>query len=453
MNLTVKRILIAILAIMLASVIFILGYFTHSWVQPTAASSLEWAINLIKDYYYEDVSKELSGNSGDYAINYIVNTYLDKYSRYYTPEEYTAALQSNAGNKVGLGISYSYVEGEGVLINYAFVNSPAYEAGVRGGDVYTGAQTEEESVTFESIGDFNEIVDSVEIGEKIKLFYDGGQVEVTKSEFTASYVYLCTNTSAWTVDYVQKDGKTELRLVESPNDKIEFLPDGAGYIKLIQFYGDNTALEFGQLIKKFNELNCTDLYLDLRGNGGGYVEVMQGIAGYFVDEGRVAMTARHRNGKRDTYNVYEPERLREDKVADVTVGKDVDVHVLANNATASASEALIGVLVSYGVVDYSNIYVSNFSDEYMAWLGYSESNDFNGRTYGKGIMQETRVNYATNEAIKLTTAKIYWPNDKCIHDVGLGLSDGCNLVDAEWSVTEDDNELRLVTQMVEATAT
>ena len=56
-------------------------------------------------------------------------------------------------------------------------------------------------------------------------------------------------------------------------------------------------------------------------------------------------------------------------------------------------------------------------------------------------MQTTFRNLLTGEALKLTTARILWPNGKCIHDVALSAKDGCTPVPAAWSVTADDKEL------------
>ncbi len=65
-------------------------------------------------------------------------------------------------------------------------------------------------------------------------------------------------------------------------------------------------------------------------------------------------------------------------------------------------------------------------------------------------MQSTFVNKPTGEALKLTTAKIYWPNGKCIHGEGLTLADGCKSVKTPWVVTKGDTELQSVVQMIKS---
>ena len=71
-----------------------------------------------------------------------------------------------------------------------------------------------------------------------------------------------------------------------------------------------------------------------------------------------------------------------------------------------------------------------------------------GKTYGKGIMQTTFRNFATGEALKLTTAQIYWANNKTIHGVGLTAEDGCNMVEAPAPLSGDGKELRAAVGMI-----
>lgn len=429
MNKKIKRVLKIVAAVLCAAVLFVGGYLTSYFINTSTSSSVKWALSVIGQKYYEDIDADMT----EVAIDAIVSEYLDQYSAYYTAEEYKELVDSNAGNKTGIGVSYTYVSGSGVLINYVMGNSPAWLCGLRAGDYLTGGSLGDEEVTFWQNSDFSDLVDSAETDEDITLYTaDGGTYTVAKSSYTASYCYLCTYSTAWTIEY---DDSGNYSLVESEEDKIGYLPDGCGYIKLLQFYG-NAAQEFGLLLEKFYELGCDTLYLDLRSNGGGYVDVMQKISSYFVSTGKEVMRAIYKSG---SYNVYNSKSAG----VGVSVSDDTEVYVLANSGTASASEALIGVLISYDIIDYSDIYISYYGDDYISWLGSSAKN---GKTYGKGIMQETIVNYSTGEALKLTTAQIYWPNGNCIHDVGLTEDDGCTMASASWAVTKNDEELQYVVQ-------
>ena len=193
-------------------------------------------------------------------------------------------------------------------------------------------------------------------------------------------------------------------------------------------------------------MQCTSLILDLRSNGGGYVSIMQNIAGCFADgKSTLAMLSRDKKGGEEKYDC----KKRSD--ADKRVNKNVKVFVLANAGTASASEALIGAMICYGALEYKNIFLSQYADEYINWL-YPTGNDIkNARTFGKGIMQTPFTNFRTGEVLKLTTAKIFWPDRQTsIHDVGVTLADGCTPVPTEWEWTRGDEELKSAVQIIKS---
>ena len=82
------------------------------------------------------------------------------------------------------------------------------------------------------------------------------------------------------------------------------------------------------------------------------------------------------------------------------------VSILADEWTASASESLIGALVDYGTVGFSDIY-----------LRKQENGE--AHSYGKGVMQSafTAVN---GSAVRVTSAEIFWPvSGRSIHETGV----------------------------------
>ena len=443
-----KKILIySVIAVVIAAIAT--GAYFLTVAIATPKSSYQWAMETIKKNYLYDFDEKAAQElfdgteTDEFKLKTVSAQMLDAYSTYYTAEEYNAIMQDNAGEKSGLGISYNFVEDEGVKLITVVGNSPAYNAGLRAGDVivkygYSGDETE-----IKKAEDFSKFIDARAKGEKFTVYTEEDAFEISKEIYSASYTFFATNTTAWSVSYPSGN---QGFLVENPADSLTFLPEGFGYIKLNQFYG-NAGAEFGKLVEKFNASKCTSLILDLRNNGGGYVSVMQDIAGYFVSSVKsgtnVAMTAKYKNGKKEVYNCVK-------KSGAQLVPKETEVYVLANSGTASASEALTGVLVSYDIVKYENIFISDFSQNYKDWYavqGYG--NLKTAQSYGKGIMQSTFYNNKTHEALKLTTAKIYWPqkdgNEKCIHDVGLTKDDGCTVVpNVEWTATRTDTELKYI---------
>lgn len=431
-----QKILSVVLSLVILFAVFAAGWLVRSCAVSDNISSYKWARDLIDNYYYGDIDEEALSNVSLKALT----SMLDPYSEYYTAEEYEALIRENSGEHSGVGIMYNFIDGKGAVLISVVGNSPAYRAGLRKGDCLTGAKLENgDRVEFTTSAIMSSFIDKCAKDEKFTLYTeDGGEFVLAKEVYSSSYVYMCTNSTAWTT-VSSEDGNVSL--IESYSDKLEFLPENAAYINLYQFYG-NAGNEFGKLMGKFNEYGCTSLILDLRNNGGGYVSVMQDLAGYFVDSSsdmNVAMTAKYKNGNMDSYYCYSH---TENLVPDGT-----EIYVLCNSGTASASEALIGVLVSYGLLDYQNIFISDFSEEYLSWAGTGLKT---AQTYGKGIMQTTYVNYLTGEALKLTNAQIYWPNGKCIHGVGLTAKDGCTLVPAAWSATKNDEELQSVISIIES---
>lgn len=430
----------AVAALLVAALAFVAGFFTYRCALGREVSSYKWALDTInKNYYFGGVK---DGEFTQTALNAISEKYLDRYSRYYTAEEYEQLLESNSGKKSGIGITYAFVEGGGIYVSSVTGNSPADEAGMVAGDFIVSGSIGSGTVTFENSDGFKNFVGSAADGQDITLnAADGTVYTVAKSEFKASYAYMSTNSTAWIFDDAQTGG---FYLKEQSSRKISSLPAGAAYMRLSQFYG-SAAEEFYSLVSKFNASACTSLILDLRGNGGGYVDVMCDIAGAFADGNKKpAMISRDKHGKENTEYCK--------KVSDSSrrISKDVKVYVLANSGTASASEALIGAMVCYGALEYKNIFLSDYADGYKNWLTDTEQEVKTARTYGKGIMQSTFVNSRTKEALKLTVAKIYWPDGKtCIHDVGLTEKDGCTVVkDVEWECTKPDGELLKVIETI-----
>ena len=125
-------------------------------------SSRSWFESTIKNYYYYDVPDEAF--EGD-NLKEIANKYLDIYSAYYTKSEYDSILKSNEGSKSGLGFSYSFVEGKGIIIASVTGNSPAYISGLRTGDTLIGGISGEVKKAFESSDDLVDFISPFRTGE------------------------------------------------------------------------------------------------------------------------------------------------------------------------------------------------------------------------------------------------------------------------------------------------
>lgn len=411
-----------------------------AFITGCSTSSYNWFVKTVKKYYYYPVPDEAF--EGD-DLKEIANKYLDRYSAYYTAEEYRAVVKSNEGSKSGIGISYAFVDGKGVYISTVIGNSPAYKNGLRAGEWLESGSVGGNETKFESSSDFANLINSASDGVDINLnSADGKTYTVAKSEYTASYTYMATNKEAWIFTDSADGG---LGIAPEYSSIIRTLPDNTAYINLSQFYG-TAAKEFDVLLRKFNAENCTSLILDLRSDGGGYVSVMQDIAYAFSGSTKtLAMLSRDKNGKEVQFNCTKAVPNA------ATLPTDTAVYVMANSGTASASEALIGAMHCYGFLPYENIFLSDYSEEYMSWLEATGQELKTAQSYGKGIMQSTYVHPTTKEALKLTTAGIFWPDKTTtIHDRGVTVSDGCISVRAEWEFTKSDEELQRVIEIIKS---
>ena len=454
-NKALRIFLTVIIAVGIAAASFLGGFFVSKLTRDKQSSSFEWALNIIRENYYKDIPDDVLLNA---SLKGLADECLDRYSTYYTAEEYKSVVEASKGNMSGVGISYMYVPSKeskpssahptgigGVVIEKVVGNSPAYlsgfesgKKGLRAGEIVTALKDGNGTVQITSSSVFSDFIDGKETGEEFTMITDRGEHVVSKQNYEASYCTMITSTDEWSVVY-----NNGVRSIVSTGDGYDFLPEKTACLRLDQFYA-NAAYEMASLIEKFNAEGYTSLILDLRGNGGGFVNVMCDISGIFTGQlekpYKIAMHAVYKGGGIEGYSVSN--RFSGNQL----LKKGTKLSVLADNGTASASEALIGVLIDNGVIDYSDIYLSDFSQNYLNLSGTAAKNC---KSYGKGIMQTTFVNQSTGEALKLTTARIYWPKgETCIHDVGLTVADGCRTVKTDWDVMYGDPQLKLAVEMI-----
>lgn len=388
-------------------------------IDPEMRTLIEIKNKIDKEYYRDIPDDEFYGA----LFATVNNELLDTYSEYMTAEEYRASVNDLAGNRSGIGVSITTLSAQDqaqMLISRVCSNSPAEESGLKVGEYIVGFGERETGLTeSEKFEDFTEFLAHRKDGETFYIRLRAGEtyrvVPICKREFVENYVYYRTNDTAYAFT-----GENALTM-EQKGESLACLDDETGYIRLVQFTG-NASKGFDAVMQQFKLDGKKDLVLDLRGNGGGYLDYVQEIAKYFckntTETRPVAVTAAYAD-KNEYYlargNVY-AQYFKEDS----------RIIVLADSGTASASECLIGVMMDYGAIDYTDICLS-------------ERNGV-ARTYGKGIMQTTfAVDYFKGDAIKLTTAAIRWPvSGYSIHERGVLPQDGCATVEENY---EGDAEI------------
>ena len=163
-------------------------------------------------------------------------------------------------------------------------------------------------------------------------------------------------------------------------DYAGIIRDGVGYISHNDFI-DGSYDEMRSAVEQLLAIDSLKgIILDYRSNGGGVMQEAIDIASLFLprDSRVVSLMGRDSSSLREFKTRYAP------------IAEDIPIVVLVSGSSASASEILAGALQD---MDRAVI--------------------MGDRTYGKGLVQETRhVGY--NNYLKYTTSKYYIPSGRCI---------------------------------------
>lgn len=338
------------------------------------ADSLTSFRTLIDMYYIGEIDETALLDS---TIKGYVDGLGDEYSTYMTAEEWEEYQESALGNYVGIGIYMSVNDDGNVEVAMPISGSPAEAAGMKTGDVIV--EVDGESV----IG-----VDSSLVAAKIK--GDEGTTVHIKAIRDSEYVEF---------DIIRQEIK--IYHVES-----EMKTDNIGYIYLYTF-DEGCAEEVKTAIEDLESQGATKLIFDLRYNTGGLVDEALTIANYFIDKGETLLITVGTD-EEETVTVADEEKLT-----------DMELVVLANEYSASASEILVGALKD---------------NDRATIVGTT--------TYGKGVIQNV-FSLTDGSVLKLTIAEYFTPKNNVINKVGIE-------PDYEVELEEDENEETVDTQLNKA---
>jgi len=315
----------------------------------TFYKKLETVRRDIENNYIEDIDREKLFEG---ALKGMVASLEDPYSYYLTQEELEDFNIATSGTYQGIGIQIEKSEDNQIMIFQVFKNSPAMEAGLLTG--YKIIKVDGQEVDWSVYEQAVAMMKSGEPGSTVMLTIvrDGETMEVE----------------------VRRD------IVEIPDMEYEMLDEDIGYIWLYSFDGQ-AAKNFKEAIEDLQNKGMKGLILDLRGNGGGLLEVCREIADVLLPEGLVVYSE-SRSGKRTEYK----------SDADAL---GIPLVILVNEYSASASEVLTGAVQDYGVGTV---------------IGTT--------TFGKGVVQ-TMKSYEDGGALKLTTYKYFTPKGRDINKKGI----------------------------------
>lgn len=403
-------------AVVAAIGMFLAGFFAGRIKDPDVAA-LEFIVKTYKRHYLE---------YDDDFVSVMSKSILDEYSEYYTKEEYAELKKISSGVRGGIGIYYGNRSDGSVVIADVLGNSPAERAGIKAGYIVKGFRKSVDE-NFTEINGRQELSDALAplaLGEEfvLKLEYtdaDGvheKECTLARKEYRQTYVYYSDASGSWRFSNDNEEDMDDLKF-ERYDEPIADFGDDTAYLRYTLFYGTangilGSAGQIEEALKKFTVSGRSKLILDLRGNGGGYVDICQSVAKFFVpapeNSFSLIATAEY---KKDPKTDKSKTEIFKSSAIEFGTYNYTKIIVLADENTASASEMLIGAMLSYDTQDKINVVLA-------------PSKDDDGQTvyksYGKGIMQTTYVNTFGGGALKLTTARLVWPDGKtCIHGVGI----------------------------------
>jgi carboxyl-terminal processing protease len=312
-------------------------------------NKLNKLIDFINNEYVDEVNTD---SIVDLAVTNILEK-LDPHSVYVPPSEQSQIAESMKGDFVGIGVNF-YMLNDTVAIVKPVKGGPSEKAGIKSGDRILYANKEKlfgRKLTSDNL--FSKLK-----GEK------GSEVTLT--------IYRKSENKKF-----QFKLKRDVVSIESVAAAV-MINSTFGYIKINRF-AEKTADEFKKGLLQLKKQGATSLIIDVRDNGGGYMEKAVEITDELLQDKQLIVFTKNKKGKVDkTYATAD---------GNFETGK---VFILINENSASASEILAGAI---------------------------QDNDrgtiIGRRSFGKGLVQR-EMNFEDGSAVRLTIARYYTPTGRSI---------------------------------------
>lgn len=340
------------------AVSIVIGVFIGNKIIPTGEpnsifinkqSKVSSILKLIEQNYVEKISID---SIEELAIPVILKN-LDPHTSYLPSKINEEAHESLSGNFEGIGVQFN-IQNDTILIINTISGGPSEKVGILAGDRIVKIKDS----LFAGIGITNKDVIKNLKGKK------GTKVKLG----------------------IKRRGIKKLIYFDVIRDKIPLysidvsymLSNENGYIKISRFAG-TTYGEFMEAVAKLKTQGMKNLVLDLRDNGGGYLNAAVNIIDEFLPAGKMIVFTKGQYRKKQEYISTNNSLL-----------KDIKLVVLINSWSASASEIVSGAI---------------------------QDNDrgtiVGRRSFGKGLVQE-EFEFNDNSGVRITTARYYTPTGRCI---------------------------------------
>ncbi len=323
--------------------------------QGNADFSLFWdAVNLAKEKYYNP--SEVNDENILYgAIKGALGSLNDPYTVFFSPSDSQKFDEDLTGSFGGIGAEIGTQNSQLVIIA-PLKDTPAEKAGLRSGDQILKIN---DTVTSNLTADDAVKMIRGDVGTDVKLLIMRDSWKTPK-DFTITRAVINVPTLDW-----------------------KMLDGNIAYVQLYNFNA-NAASAFYNANLQILLKNPKGMILDLRDNPGGFLDVAQNIAGWFLKRGSPVVIEKFRGDKEQSLLANGNEALSR-----------MPVVLLVNGGSASASEILSGALRD---------------DRGIKLVGE--------KTFGKGSVQEIE-NLPDGSSMKISIAEWLTPNGTTINKIGL----------------------------------
>jgi carboxyl-terminal processing protease len=308
-------------------------------------------IAAMRNYYVDPIKLE---DIYEKAIPALLSE-LDPHSEYIPAKMFSSVNESLEGEFDGIGIVFN-ASTDTITVLSVIPQGPSSVAGVRPGDrivkidnrVVAGKKIPQDSMVKLMRG---------KRGTRVKLAVKRASLdELVEMEVTRAPIELHSIETAFMLDSESK----------------------IGFVRLSQFSRTSHS-EMQKAIAKLRKEGMRALIIDLRGNGGGFLDQAILIANEFLPADRLIVYTEDRFG----------DQLKEYSRGNGT-STDLEVAVLVDETSASSSEILAGAI---------------------------QDNDrglvIGRRTFGKGLVQ-SQIPFEDGSAMRLTVARYYTPSGRSI---------------------------------------
>lgn len=314
--------------------------------------STEKFLEILHIINYAYVDETDNGELIEDAINGMLKE-LDPHSVYIPKDELNRMNEPLMGNFEGVGIQFNLLM-DTILVVSTISGGPSEKIGIKAGDKIIKVE--------------KDLVAGVEIkrDEVIK------KLRGSKGSIV--------NVS------VKRRGNADLIEFEIVRDKIPInsmdaaymISPKTAYLKINRF-SKITMEEYHQAMDDLDSGEIENMILDLRGNGGGYLNKAIELADEFIDKKKLIVYTEGDKQSKRTYKASRNGRFEKGKLV-----------LLIDEGSASASEIVVGAIQDWdrGLV-------------------------IGRRSFGKGLVQKP-YSLFDGSAVRLTTARYYTPSGRCI---------------------------------------